>query len=299
MSCSLISTCRVRYKLKLLVRNQILSKSGPVVLRLKMHGNSPRPNSPSLPTVTGACRSAANGGAKESHWKTVQNFPCSLFYGQGAFPKTDRPLVTLERQRSPVTSPDKLSHQHSVELRVLLSLSQNWRCKAGTKQSKFKLAITSCLQCTLVLFCSGLGGNVGLPCTSSGMPWCEQANKSVVEGAWPRTGIAHTQPPRSVGHGQQLQLEERRAESKLRDKPDWPRYFQCLETPVWFCVCVSYGSLPEWLPLPQPKVLKELNLKPRTPNTPSHLPPPSPSPPTPQPTPLPKEETPPMHILGL
>lgn len=163
MSCSRISTCRVKYKLKLLVRNQILCKSGPVVLRLKMHGNSPRPNSPSLPTAAGACRSAANGGAKKSHWKTVHRpFHAPYSMDRVHFQNLTGLWVTLKRQR-PVTSPDKLSHQHSVELRVLLSLSQNWRCKAGTTQSKFLLAITSCLQCTLVLFCSGLGGNVLLP----------------------------------------------------------------------------------------------------------------------------------------
>lgn len=46
MSCSLIYSCTVRYKLMLLIRNQILYKSGPVVLGLKMHGNNLRPNPP-------------------------------------------------------------------------------------------------------------------------------------------------------------------------------------------------------------------------------------------------------------
>lgn len=46
MSCSLIYSCTVRYKLMLRVRNQILYKSGPVVLGLKMHGNNLRPNPP-------------------------------------------------------------------------------------------------------------------------------------------------------------------------------------------------------------------------------------------------------------
>lgn len=97
-------------------------------------------------------------------------------------------------------------------------------------------------------------------------------------------GITHTRTqPHSRGHRQQLQIEERRAEYKERHNPDWPRIFSV----PWnssVISCVSYESLLGRLALPQPKVLKEqLNLKPRTLNNPSHLPPalvpPHPSPP--------------------
>lgn len=81
---------------------------------------------PSLPTVAGACRFAANGGTKESHWKTVHRpFPAPYYMDKVYFKKLTGFWVTLKRQRSPETSSDKFSHQHNTELTVLLSLSQN------------------------------------------------------------------------------------------------------------------------------------------------------------------------------
>lgn len=146
MSYSLIPTCRVRYKLKLLIRIQFLCKSGPVVLRLKMHYNNLKPNSPFSAHSGRSLQICNQWGAKESHWKTVHRpFPAPYCVDKVHFKKLTGLWVTLKRQRSTGSSPDKFSHQHYTELRVLLPLSQNWRCKAGTKYSEFLLAITSCL----------------------------------------------------------------------------------------------------------------------------------------------------------
>lgn len=98
MSYSLISTCRIRYKLKLFIRIQILCKSGPVVLRLKMHGNSPKPNSP-FSAHSGRSLQICNqwGCQRKPLENCAQTFPCLLFYGQGAFQKTDRLLGDSEK----------------------------------------------------------------------------------------------------------------------------------------------------------------------------------------------------------
>lgn len=119
MSYSLISTCSVRYKLKILVRNQILCKSGAVVLRLKMHGNSPRPNSPFSAHSGRSLQICNQWGCQESHRKTGHRpFPAPYPMDRVSFKKLTGLWVTLKRQKSPGTSPDKFSQQHYMELRV-------------------------------------------------------------------------------------------------------------------------------------------------------------------------------------
>lgn len=95
MSYSLIPTCRVRYKLKLLIRIQFLCKSGPVVLRLKMHYNNLKPNSPFSAHSGRSLQICSQWGAKEIHWKTVHRpFPAPCCVDKVHFKKLTGLWVT-------------------------------------------------------------------------------------------------------------------------------------------------------------------------------------------------------------